>query len=351
MTGDPADDPKVQLRSARPGEDDEALRALFGAAFGTTRSSAFLDWKYRQNPAGPAEITLAWVDGVPASMACLLPVRMRVGGEQVLGTQSVDIATRPEYRGRGLYAAAARSLWSRVAGEGVALTFGFTNRFSTRLTLDALGRREVGPLPLRMRPLRPLAAVASLSRGGKGPALALPAAPPQAEEIERVVQLDARFDELWERIAPRVDIACVRDAAYLEWRYARHPEFSYEILAWPRSGALRGYLVWRPVARFGLQTAFVCDLATAPDDSQAARLLLRTAARRARGVGAQALALLSWPGSPAHGACARATLPVPRLLFPQTNVFSVISHRTTPSTQALCTRERWWIGWGDSDVV
>jgi hypothetical protein len=53
-----------------------------------------------------------------------------------------------------------------------------------------------------------------------------------------------------------------------------------------------------------------------------------------------------------HRASARfAPLVVPRALFPQTNVFSAISHRADVATESLADRRRWWLAWGDSDVL
>jgi hypothetical protein len=341
----------VRIRSWIPEQDEAALLELFAAAFGQRRSAAHARWKYRENPSGQAEISLAEVDGRVASMACVLPMRMLIGGSPVMGSLSVDIATLPELRGRGLYVEVARHLWQRLADAGFTLTCGFTNRWSTAVTLGTLGRREVGALPLRVRPLDPLALARDLARG---PATrgerALPA--PDDPAIRPVEKFDGRFDALWKRLAGSLDVAAVRDARFLDWRYARHPERPYDVLALERDGALHGYVAWRALDRFGTRTAFVADLAAAPERPADARALLRAAASRARAAGATLLSLLSWPGSPVHRASARfAPLLVPKALFPQTNVFSAISHRADVATESLADPRRWWLAWGDSDVL
>jgi hypothetical protein len=170
----------------------------------------------------------------------------------------------------------------------------------------------------------------------------------------RVVEaFDARWDALWERLAPRTDVAGVRDARYLRWRYLARPDTRYEILAAEAAGgALEGYLVWRPIDRFGLACAFVVDCAADPERPLAARRLLATFARRARARGASLAALLVSRADPGRAELARfARLPVPERLFPQQNVLSVISHRADLPTAALADARRWWIAWGDSDVV
>jgi GNAT superfamily N-acetyltransferase len=344
----------VRIREWCPGSDDAALLELSNRAFGLERSPEYFAWKYRDNPAGPARIGLAELDGRPVCMACLLPMRMRLAGRDALGSLSVDIATAPELRGRGLYRRVASTLWQSLAEDGFAVTYGFTNRLSTAVTLGVLGRREVGPLPLRVRLLRPLRLAAAALRLGADARDPGPAADPAGDGVARVGRFDARWDELWRRIEPALDVAVVRDRAYLSWRYAQRPDATYEILAdLPRGpeGPLGGYLVWRPLDRFGVRSAFVADLAVDPGQAGAARRLLRGAAARARRRGASLLALLSWPGCPTHPAARRlAPLPVPPALFPQMNVFSAIGHGEV-DTGALADPARWWIGWGDSDVV
>jgi GNAT superfamily N-acetyltransferase len=342
---------EASIRPYAPERDEEALRALVNRSFGLSRGPEYFRWKYLENPAGPAEISVAEVDGTLASMACVLPLRMRVGGAAALGSLSVDVATLPEFRGQGLYRRAARHLWERLARRGFALTAGFTNRLSTRLTLEVLGRRQVGPLPVRVRPLRPLQlALSRLGLAGDVPGAV--ARPPSGGDLVQVEKFDERFDALWQRIEPGLDIATVRDAAFLNWRYAAHPERPYETLACLSGSEVRGYLVWRLLDRFGTRIAFTADLAAEPGDARTALRLLRCAADRARASGATLLALLSWPGSPVHAVSRRfALLPLPRALFPQENVFSVISHRPEASTESLAVPKRWWISWGDSDVV
>jgi ribosomal protein S18 acetylase RimI-like enzyme len=346
-----APEPDVVIRAGDLERDAEGLRSLWGLAFGRSREPASFDWKYRQNPAGAAEISVAESEGEIVSVACALPLRMRVGSEAARGALSVDVATRPELRGRGVYGRVARNLWARLAERGFALTCGFTNRFSTRLTLQALGRREVGPLPLRVRPLAPLRLGLDWLRLG-APSHDPGPAPAPRGEIHVLDGFDERFDATWARLEPHVDVAVVRDAAYLGWRYGAHPERPYETLGLVRGSEVLGYLIWRPLDRFGTRTAFVVDLAAAPEDARAASALLAAAAERARERGARLLALLSWPGAPTHAsACRFAPLRVPPRLFPQVNVFSAISHRAEPSTAGLAEPARWWIGWGDSDVV
>jgi GNAT superfamily N-acetyltransferase len=340
----------LRIRDWRPDEDDARLLELSNAAFGLARDAAWWRWKFRDNPAGPAEIALAEEGGRAVSMACAMPRELLIGGRPARGAQSVDIATLPAYRGRGLYTRVAQHLWSRLAERGFTCTYGFTNAQSTGVTLERLGRVPVGALPVRLRPLRPLAALAGRLGIARPPERA--AAPACAPGIRVAGAIDARFDELWSRLACGADIAGVRDARYLRWRYLARPDARYEVLVAESAARIDGYAIWRRLERFGLDTAFVADVAADPASAGAAARLLAEVSRRARAAGASLLALLSWPACAAHAAARRAAwLPLPAALFPQVNVFSVISHDPALPTSALADPARWWLAWGDSDVV
>jgi hypothetical protein len=164
---------------------------------------------------------------------------------------------------------------------------------------------------------------------------------------------DARFEALFEAIAPRVDTGSVRDAPYLRWRYLARPDARYEILAAESArGELEAYLVWRALERFGLRIAFVLECVADPGRPTAAERVLGSFARRARARGASLAALLVAPGDPARAPLARfARLRVPERLFPQQSVLSVISHCADLPTPLLADPQRWWLAFGDSDVV
>ena len=101
----------------------------------------------------------------------------------------------------------------------------------------------------------------------------------QSEPIRR---FDSQFTTLWERLAPKFDLAIRRDAPYLNWRYIEPPHVRYSIVALKRQGDIHGYAVYRhrhePLGRVTMLVDFLVD----PDDLSGLKTLLRWVDRAAR---------------------------------------------------------------------
>jgi hypothetical protein len=105
---------------------------------------------------------------------------------------------------------------------------------------------------------------------------------PLRAECEPIRRFDSSFGALWERIAPKLDLAVRRDAPYLNWRYVEPPHVRYSIVALRRHGELHGYAVYRhrhePLGRVTMLVDFLVD----PDDISGLKTLLRWVDRAAR---------------------------------------------------------------------
>ena len=90
------------------------------------------------------------------------------------------------------------------------------------------------------------------------------------------------FTALWERLAPKFDLAVRRDAPYLNWRYIEPPHVRYSVVALKRQGEVHGYAVYRhrhePLGRVTMLVDFLVD----PDDVSGLKTLLRWVDRAAR---------------------------------------------------------------------
>jgi hypothetical protein len=105
---------------------------------------------------------------------------------------------------------------------------------------------------------------------------------PLRAECEPIRRFDTSFTALWERLAPRFDLAVRRDSAYLNWRYVEPPHVRYSIVALKRQGQVHGYAVYRhrhePLGRVTTLVDFLVD----PDDIAGLKTLLRWVDRAAR---------------------------------------------------------------------
>src|SRR5207342_1965611 len=90
------------------------------------------------------------------------------------------------------------------------------------------------------------------------------------------------FTALWEQVAPKLDLAVRRDAAYLNWKYVSAPHVRYSIAALRREDRNIGYAIYRhayePRGRVTLLVDFLAD----PEDAHGFLTLLRWVDREAR---------------------------------------------------------------------
>jgi hypothetical protein len=105
---------------------------------------------------------------------------------------------------------------------------------------------------------------------------------PLRAECDPIRRFDSSFTALWERLAPKFDLAIRRDAPYLNWRYIEPPHVRYSIVALKRQGEVHGYAVYRhrhePLGRVTMLVDFLVD----PEDVSGLKTLLRWVDRAAR---------------------------------------------------------------------
>lgn len=225
------------------------------------RDREYFDWRYRDRPCAiPAEVVWAESGGQPVGALSVFPHDyFMLESEYPLGVLG-DISVDPEFRGQGIAGAMFRflsgiDLQQRLNG-GIVLP----NEEAARPLLKN-GWFEANRLD---RYVRVLDVCPYIERriGHKGLASAL--AWPLNAAIRRapyeilsgwrkrsgfqsavITSLDDRFDDLWQRSAKRGHILGVRSAAYLRWRYERHPVNRYEIFTLMRADDLCGYVCFR----------------------------------------------------------------------------------------------------------
>jgi len=98
--------------------DANAIVALHNDVWGGDRSVAWFRWKYLDNPAAD-EVTVSVVthDGELVGIAGLVPVRMRVDGEEGLGALAGDLVVHPDHRRRGVFTRLFGSLFGRSVDD------------------------------------------------------------------------------------------------------------------------------------------------------------------------------------------------------------------------------------------
>jgi hypothetical protein len=105
---------------------------------------------------------------------------------------------------------------------------------------------------------------------------------PLRAEVRLIQRFDDSFTELWESIAPKLDFAVRRDAAYLNWKYVTAPHVRYSIAVLRRQDRNVGYAVYRHLHEPRGRVTLLVDFLTDPADEQGFATLLRWVDREAR---------------------------------------------------------------------
>jgi len=238
-----------RVREYRPGDETQIL-PIFAGSFFVPRSLERWSWEYRENPYGNLHISEAFAeDGQLVAHYAGFPVRFRLPGppdrvEAVTALHIGDTMTLPGVRqvGRGptsLLGRTVRHFYARFCTGRVGFNYGFNTGNIQRFSMAFVGAQRLEDLPFHVLPL-PAPGLAS-------------AAHPLARWLpgsgswtcRRVDAFDARFDDLFARVAADYGMLVERDVRYLDWRYRRQPGNDYRLYACLHRGRLMGWGVFR----------------------------------------------------------------------------------------------------------
>lgn len=219
----------LQVRAWRSG-DEEPIVTSFNEAFGEQRDAAYWRWKYLHGGTALAWLCLNAQGRVLAQLAAH-PVRWHSErGEWRVGHAGDTFALRtPEaVHGRAMLKTLTAFHRERHAQGDLALLFGFPS-----VTLQGL-HATLQPLQGDARAVRRWECAVP----GEGRAPGEGALRQQASVAERArercavprepllwqLPSPAALDALWLRCAPRYGLACVRDSAWVHWRFVQRPD-------------------------------------------------------------------------------------------------------------------------------
>ena len=229
----------LTLRPYRPG-DEEGILALFRRAYGKERSLAGWRWKFCDNPAGQQIMLAVTEAGEVVGQYAGLPVWAAKGGRLFLFSQAVDSMVDPRFRrglqNPGLQITLTRRFFEEYMGPGKgAIAYGFP----IPVYCGLLVRTGTSTVVHKVMQLK-----RELTRGEEAPGGALTSLRYRVEQAPRFPQA---VDELWERCQQELPLAIIRDARFLNWRYADCPDVTYvKLLATDRwTARLAGLAVLR----------------------------------------------------------------------------------------------------------
>ncbi len=261
------------------GGDEADILALNRMEYGPTdilSTPEDFDWRYAQNPAGQAIISVVRDrdSGSVFGFIWIVPLRIRVFGEDWSGATGTNLLIHPDYRGTSAYVKLMRRFRRVFVDHDILLHYSFISETTySRLSPD--DPRVAFEVPLLIRPLD----IMKLARShldsrwqrlmaGIGGQLATPllfqARQYSLDQHDFALHVldgfDDRFDGFWARVQDKYPVMVIRDHRYLAWRFARISGRQYRILVVQVGDEVVGYIVLRCANIRGIPTGLIMDL-------------------------------------------------------------------------------------------
>ncbi|HBA53560.1 MAG TPA: hypothetical protein DCZ04_03645 [Syntrophorhabdus aromaticivorans] len=234
------------------------------------------EWQYLSDTGfGNASLYLALEDDRVAGIMGCLPVVLNVKNHEVRAVWMVDAMTHPDFRKMGV----AMRIHDRVESDyQVVMAKSVSDQI---LPLDKKrGYRLVGATPHLVKVLSAKAFRQGFSQQDKADEAA--DRPYSVEErasamtgIDLATKIDDSFDDLWERVRDKFDVAVMKNSLYLNWRYTKCPMSQYAVLQCRSGGRLEGFMVVKIVEKDG----WIVETLVDPYDSPTFERLIRSALR------------------------------------------------------------------------
>jgi hypothetical protein len=239
------------------------------------------NWLYLQNPKGPAQAWLAVDDGNIVGVSAAFARDIQADGAQKTGWVLGDFCVAEKYRSLGPALQLQRATLDAVKESRQAkFCYDFPSRslmaIYRRLGIEPTGKMVRLARPIRVdRKLEQLTGSTALAKsagwignlflqaadltmaGSKGYKLAI-----------HEGECGSEFTELCAR-QRKQGITLARSAAYLNWRYVRHPLTSYRILTALRESVLEGYLIFSCAG----EDAYIAEWCVGSDSEVVATLI------------------------------------------------------------------------------
>ena len=269
---------KWAIRAYREEDESKILelrKAVYPAeGYNLEQLMRWWNWKYRDNPAGAPTIWFAESAGKLAGQYAITRVKMKIGNEVIIGSQSVDTMTHPDYRHQGIFETLASKTYEEAGEKGIHVVYGFPNEYSYPGFIRKLGWFDVCALHTMIKPLnlenilrkyitkRVLLKICTASINLIVKALHRSENGPKVDglTITKISSFDERINDLWEKVSNDYKIIVVRDKEYLNWRYVDIPNVDYAIYLAEKEGQILGYTVLKCEKQQGLIFGRIFDL-------------------------------------------------------------------------------------------
>ena len=205
----------LSIRGYNVSKDEDKILELWQAAFNNEMHYSLWRWKYIENPYNTAILICENTKGVPVVLYGGIPYKSICCGKEVIMIHLSDIMSHPDYRGSGLFIHTANAYFNCFGNrDATVVMYGFPGRYHFDIGTKYLKYSHLGiGASFFNADVKTLKIQRQLLPG----------------TIARCSSQDKGFDKIWKRVSKSYPLSIVRDSAYVEWRYFKHPEQQYEV--------------------------------------------------------------------------------------------------------------------------
>jgi len=269
--------------------DEWAIVAFLKATFGKWHSLNYWRWLYQKNPAGKPIIWVAQHGKTIVGHYAIIPVRMMIANKNLMGSEGVNAATHPSYRGRGVLSSIVARCYRNAGNHNIPLTFIFSKKrvepiFKKCARADHICFMVSMVKVLNWKPLVPryvqcdaLLRTANLASRKTIRFKSVDAREKENLEIEKISRFDERINGFWNAISRNPQIIVIRDQKYLNWRYHDNPEGNYVIYVTSKNNSIVGYCVLTEDHREDITLGLIVDVLGFQNRKKVVDCLIQTA--------------------------------------------------------------------------
>jgi GNAT superfamily N-acetyltransferase len=270
--------------------DEKGLTLLAKAVWGSHFDESYWRWKYLENPLGYNFSYVAVSNNNIVGFMGGIPWRLIVIGKELVGAQYTDLMVHPEWRNKGIFFPINRKSLDEAKAK-TSFHYGFSTPNSFRIYAKRFRWESFQPfkmqkvIDLKLSILYGLKQRKSFNfsrltnlifRFLSSKLISSKNDEPLRTNlvVRKINQFDSRFDELWEKVYMKFNIATIRDSQYLDWRYIRNPQFRYTVFGAEEDGNLSGFVVLRCEKEKDMMRGLIIDLLVDPNQEMTANCLI-----------------------------------------------------------------------------
>jgi hypothetical protein len=326
----------------------------------------YYDWQFSKNPSGPPIQCIGLTGEIVSGIYMVLPMRYKLGNEEVAGSLSANTMTHPSARGKGVFMVLANQVFDACKKDQKQLTLGFPNTNSYKGFIKHLDFNVIGELPLWLFPGRPHR-IFTTKKLIFDPLLTLIwntlaflwrflwrfIGQKSIYKIQEVTDFDSTFERFWNNVSSGYQNILVRNKRYLDWRF-KHPTRKYRIFVAKSEHEILGYIITTTKNINGVNYGLLVDILVPNSETgqSIAHSLIDFATRGFLRENVTVIGCLS--GVHTHVAKALRKigyLKCPKILLPQPFPVILRWNLETPSPPNFYDFTNWYLTMGDYDVA